>query len=262
MTVEPGKTYVIEAVDTQRRSHGERDRDARRLGAETALGAAGSEVDCAAANGPRPPAVEWQRWHSVRVRTALPKAGMQQNKRPVYVKVTRMDPSLGGGAQFKIRAREATIYGRWLTNGYDYHVEVENTTGDAMCVEVARYPASGLTYAAGPGWSGAIASFTLTVPPFGAVKQVIASGSLVGADSEGALRISACGSPVNLIPGALHVSTLPSTRWPIGSSISSPRRRTRARRGARGSGIDGSAAGCNSAARMKELDRYLERTES
>ena len=78
---------------------------------------------------------------------------MQQNKRPVFVKVTRFDPALGGGAQFKIRARESTIYGRWLTNGYDYHVEVENTTGDTMCVEVARYPASGLTYMAGPGWS-------------------------------------------------------------------------------------------------------------
>ena len=133
---------------------------------------------------------------------------MQQNKRPVYVRVTRMDPATGGGAQFKIRARESTVYGRWVTGGFDYHVEVENTTGDAMCVEVARYPASGLTYTPGPGWSGSIASFTLTVPAFGAVKQVIPNGSLVGSDSEGTLRIGACASPVNLIPGALHVSTL------------------------------------------------------
>jgi hypothetical protein len=132
---------------------------------------------------------------------------MQQNKRPVYVKVTRMDPAAGGGAQFKIRARESTVYGRWVTAGYDYHVEVENTSGDLICVEVARYPASGLSYASGPGWSGSIAAFTLTVPAFGAVKQVIPNGSLVGTDGEGTLRVSACAAPTNLVPGALHVST-------------------------------------------------------
>ena len=76
-----------------------------------------------------------------------------------------------------------------------------------MCVEVARYPASGLTYTPGPGWSGSIASFTLSVPAFGAVKQVIPNGSLVGADGEGALRINACAAPTNLLPAGLHVST-------------------------------------------------------
>ena len=142
------------------------------------------------------------------LRTALPTAGLQQNKRPVYVRVTRMDPALGGGAQFKIRAREATIYGRWLTAvGYDYHVEVENATADAMCVEVARYPASGLTYAPGPGWSGSIASFQLNVPAFGAVKQVMPKGSAVGVDSEGTLRSMPAGRRSNLLPGGLHVST-------------------------------------------------------
>ncbi len=118
-----------------------------------------------------------------------------------------MDPGIGGGSHFKIRAREGTIYGRWLTNGYDYHVEVENTTADAMCVEVARYPAAGLTYTAGPGWAGSIASFQLNVPPFGAVKQVIPKGGAVGADTEGTLRITACAAPTNLMASGLHVST-------------------------------------------------------
>ena len=68
-----------------------------------------------------------------------------------------MDPAAGGASQFKIRARESTIYGRWLTAGYDYHIEIENTTGDPMCVEVVRYPASGLTYTAGLGWVGPVA---------------------------------------------------------------------------------------------------------
>jgi hypothetical protein len=119
-----------------------------------------------------------------------------------------MDPATEGGSQFKIRAREATIYGRWLTNNFDYHIEVENTTGDAMCVEVASYPATGLSYDPYTGWGNLISVATLTVPAFGAVKQVVPSGTTVGdGDMEGTFRIGACPSPVNLIPGALHVST-------------------------------------------------------
>ena len=208
LMVEPGKTYVIDAVDPSG------DLTANAIGTLNVFAGDGvsappeANVDCTGGNGPRPPAVDVAS-DGIRcvLRTGLPTAGMQQNKRAVYVKVTRMDPATGGGSQFKIRARESTVYGRWLTAGYDYHVEVENTTGDALCVEVARYPASGLTYTAGPGWSGSIASFTMTVPPFGAVKQVIASGSLVGADSEGALRLSACAAPTNLQASGLHVST-------------------------------------------------------
>ncbi len=205
-TVEPGKTYVIETADV------DGDLTANAIGTlgiydvDGTSGPPEASVDCTAANGPRPPAVDVAS-DGIRcvLRTALPTAGMQQNKRPVYVKVTRMSAS--EASQFKIRAREATIYGRWLTAGYDYHVEVENTTGDAMCVEVARYPASGLTYTVGPGWSGAIDAITMTVPPFGAVKTVALKGSSVGTDTEGTFRIGACGSPVNLIPGALQVSS-------------------------------------------------------
>ncbi len=208
MTVEPGKTYVIDAVDPSG------DLTANAIGTLGVFAPDGvsappeASVDCTGGNGPRPPAVAVAS-DGIRcvLRTALPTAGKQLDKRPVYVKVTRMDPALGGGAQFKIRARESTIYGRWVTSGYAYHVEAENTTGDAMCVEVARYPASGLTYTPGPGWSGSIASFQMTVPAFGAVKQVIPNGSLVGGDGEGTLRVNACDTPTNLIPGALHVST-------------------------------------------------------
>ncbi len=209
LTVEPGKTYVIEAMDPSG------DLSANAMGTLNVFAPDGisappeASVDCTGANGPRAPAVDVAS-DGVRcvLRTALPAAGLQQNKRPVYVRVTRMDPALGGGAQFKIRVREGTVYGRWLTAvGYDYHVEVENATADAMCVEVARYPASGLTYTVGPGWSGSIASFQLNVPAFGAVKQVIAKGSAVGADTEGTLRLNACGSPLNVLPGGLHVST-------------------------------------------------------
>jgi hypothetical protein len=208
LNVEPGKTYVIDTLDPGG------DLAANAIGTLAVFGADGvsappeASVDCSGANGPRPPAIDVA-GDGLRciVRTVPPTAGMQQNKRPVYVKVTRMDPATGGGAQFRIRAREATVYGRWTTAGYEYHVEVENTTADPMCVEVSRYPASGLAYTPGPGWSGALASFVMTVPAFGAVKQVIAKGSVVGAASDGTLRVNACASPTNLVPGALHVST-------------------------------------------------------
>ena len=208
MTVEPGKTYVIDAVDPT----GDLTTDAiGTLGVydvDSLSSPPEANVDCTAANGRRPPAVDVNS-DGIRciVRTALPTAGMQQNKRPVYVKVTRMDPASGGGAQFKIRAREATIYGRWLTAGYDYHVEVENTAGDSACVEIAQLPRSGVTYAAGPGWSGPVTASTLNVPAFGAAKVVIPKGVPVGADTEGTLRINACSTPTNLLPAGLHVST-------------------------------------------------------
>ncbi len=210
MTVEPGKTYVVETADTQS------DLTANAIGAvgvyapDSVSAPAEAYVDCSGGNGSRPPAVDVAN-DGIRcvIRTVLPNwvNGARLNKRPVYIKVTRMDPAAGGGSQFKIRVRESTIYGRWLTAGYDYHVEVENTTGDAMCVEVTRYPASGLLWSPGPGWSGSIASSTMIVPAFGAVKQVIPNGSAVGTDLDGTLRISACDSPTNLIPGALHAST-------------------------------------------------------
>jgi hypothetical protein len=207
LTVEPGKTYVVEAADVSG------DLAANALGTLGVYAVDGvsappeATVDCTAANGPRPPAVEVAGDGLRCVIRTLPPAGTLLNKRPVYVKATRLDPAAGGGSQFKVRARESTVYGRWVTAGYDYHVEVENTTADAMCVEVSRYPATGLSYAPGPGWTGSVSSFTLTVPAFGAVKQVIPAGSLVGTDGTGALRISACGTPTNLIPAGLHVST-------------------------------------------------------
>jgi hypothetical protein len=205
--VEPGKTYVVEAIDPS--SH----LTANALGTlgvyalDGVSAPAEASVDCTGGSGLRPPAVDVASDGLRCVIRTLPPSSTLLNKRPLYLKVTRMDPAVGGGSQFRIRARESTVYGSWLTAGYDFHVEVENTTADSTCVEVARYPASGLVYVPGPGWSGSIASFTMTVPAFGAASQVIPNGSLVGVDSAGTMRIGACGSPANLLPGGLHVST-------------------------------------------------------
>ena len=164
LTVEPGKTYVVEAADV------DGDLTANAIGTLGVFAVDGvsappeATVDCTAANGPRPPAAAVAGDGIRCVVRTVPPSGTLLNKRPVYLKVTRMDPATGGGVQFKVRAREGTVYGRWLTAGYDYHVEVENTTGDATCVEVTRYPASGLAYTPGPGWTGTL----MLVPADGA----------------------------------------------------------------------------------------------
>ena len=83
------------------------------------------------------------------VRTFPPTPGNTQNKRGVYVAVAAVT-----GSSFQIRVRESTIYGRWTTNGYDFHVELQNTTADSMCAEIIFLPNTGDSYAG--TWSGGL----------------------------------------------------------------------------------------------------------
>ena len=199
---EPGKTYVVEAVDP------DSDLVSNTVGALHVYAANGTttppaetNVDCTAST--RAPAMELPVAVSGMrcvVRTFPPSPGNTQNKRGLYVAVGLVD-----GPSFDIRVRESTIYGRWTTNGYDFHVELENTTADAMCAEVIFLPNAGESYAG--TWSGGLTTLQLTIPPFGANKTVFANGTLVHADNKGTLRIGACASPTNFVPTALHVST-------------------------------------------------------
>ncbi len=121
----------------------------------------------------------------------------------MYIRVARYIDTA-----FQIRVRESTVYGRWTTNGYDFHVEVQNTTWQEMCVQVVFYPNSGMTYTAG-AWTGPVLLGTsLTIPPFGANKYVLPNGTQVGTDKRGSLRIGACPAPVTLNTAAVHVNTL------------------------------------------------------
>ena len=97
----------------------------------------------------------------------------------MYIRVARFIDTA-----FQIRVRESTVYGRWTTNGYDFHVEVQNTTAESMCAQVMFYPNSGMTYTGGV-WTGpALTAFaSLTIPPFGASKYVLPNGTLVGTDN-------------------------------------------------------------------------------
>ncbi len=169
---EPGKTYAVEVVDPNS------DLAANTIGTLNANDASGvsapseTNVDCTA--NTRAPALEVASdGKRCIVRTFPPAPGNTQNKRGIYVAVgSVMGPS------FQIRVRESTIYGRWTTNGYDFHVELQNTTADSMCAEIMLLPGTGDIYTG--AWSGGLTVTTLTIPPFGANKVVFASGTLVG----------------------------------------------------------------------------------
>ena len=203
MMIEPGKTYSVDVLDT----NGDLTQNA--IGSVSIFNADGTsallEASTGCGVGTRAAAVDLNADGIRCLVRAAPPNGTTLGKRPAYIKVTRMDAGAGGGSEFRIRARESTQYGRWSTNGYEMHVELQNTTADAMCAEVALYPSNGLTLAG--TWTPAIGVFTITVPALGAVKQIIANGTTVGGQTTGTMRIGACASPVDFVPEALHVST-------------------------------------------------------
>ena len=196
---EPGKSYVVEVVDPYS------DLSANTIGSVSITDASGvsappeATVDCTA--NTRAPALEVASdGKRCVVRAFPPSIGNAQNKRGVYVGVGSVS-----GASFQIRVRESTIYGRWTTNGYDFHVELENTSADAVCAEIVFYPNAGDTFSG--TWSGGLLiQPPVNIPPFGANKIVLPNGTLVAGDVKGTMRIGACGT-ANLVPSALHVST-------------------------------------------------------
>ena len=198
---EPGKTYAVEVVDPYS------DLASNTIGAVNVTDGSGvsapseTNVDCTA-NARAPALVVASDGIRCIVRVFPPTVGNTQNKRGIYVAVGSV-----AGPSFQIRVRESTIYGRWTTNGYDFHVELENTTADALCAQILFLPNAGDSYSG--TWSGGLMQTTLTIPAFGANKFVFPNGTLVGAlnDNKGTLRIGACATPVNFVPSALHVST-------------------------------------------------------
>ncbi len=202
---EPGKTYVVDILDPYS------DLGANVIGAVAVTdgGVAGNPppeansncLTATAAN--RAPGLEVSAdgWRCI-IRTFTPSNGATQNKRGIYVSIGK-----GGGISFQIRVREATMYGRWSTNGYDFHIELQNTTADSMCAEIVLNPQTGYLYN-GTVWSipGPVFSTQLTVPAMGAIKTVVPNGTLSGGALRGALRITDCGSG-ELVPNGLHVSS-------------------------------------------------------
>ncbi len=199
--IEPGKTYVVDALDPYTdypsgsvSGLGIYESDGTTTPpAETNVNCAASAIAPGASNfGKR-----------CIIRAFSPVAGYTKNIREVYIRVARYIDTA-----FQIRVRESTVYGRWTTNGYDFHVEVQNTTSEAMCAQVVFYPNSGMTYTAG-AWTGpTLLGTSLTIPPFGAHKYVLPNGTQVGTDNRGSLRIGACPTPVTLNTAAVHVNTL------------------------------------------------------
>lgn len=196
---EPGKTYAIDFFDPY---------------SDDGLGPSGialfnsdgttspTETQYSCSQGGRAPAVSPNFGFRCVLRMFAPQLTALQNRK-VYI---RVDPFFTG-EQFQLRVTEATIYGRWTTNTYDFHIEMQNTTGQSVCAQIWLYGNSGLTYSAG-SWGGPIEWLgDFTIPAYGANKTIVPSGHLVGTDNRGTWRIHACaGGPQNFTPGALNVS--------------------------------------------------------
>ena len=203
--VEPGKTYVIEGIDPYADSG---------FGSVFPMGVYASDgtttpppetqVDCSVGGAndiaPGMGLAGGNNGYRCFVRTYLPTGTTTLGKRAIFIKATKWPTSPGS---FQMRVRESTIYGRWTTNGYDFHVELQNTTMDPVCAYVLLYPNASF---AGP--TATVSVYTVNVPANGANKIIIPNGTVVGADKRGTLHVQACPSaPITLNVGSLHVST-------------------------------------------------------
>ena len=201
---EPAKTYVVDILDP----YG--DLGANVVGAVAVTDSGGTlappeaNSNCSLAAADRAPGlnVTGDGWRCI-IRTFTPTNGATQNKRGIFVGV-----GTGGGTSFQIRVRESTMYGRWTTNSYNFHVELQNTTGDSMCAQIVLNPETGYTYSGGV-WTvpaGALQVQNLTVPAMGAIKTIIPNGTLSGGAIRGTMRITDCGTG-QLVPDGLNVSS-------------------------------------------------------
>lgn len=197
--IEPGKTYVVDAVDPYTDYI---NGSVAGLGIYeidgTTTPPAETDVNCGAES--IAPGLANFGLRCI-IRAFVP-SGTTLNDRLVFIRVDQWV-----NTAFQIRVRESTVYGRWTTNNYDFHVEVQNTTAKSVCAQIIFYPNSGLTYSGGV-WSGPLAVAVLTIPPFGANKYVLPDGTLVGTDKRGTLRVGACFTSVDLNSAAIQVNTL------------------------------------------------------
>jgi hypothetical protein len=197
--IEPGKTYVIDLLDPYE------DLGFNFVGTVGVFASDGTssppetEVDCNTRT--IAPAIEVGNDGVRCIVRAFTPDGTTLQKRGIYISVT----TTGFAPQFRIRVSESTYYGRWTTNGYDMHIELQNTTQDPICGQILYYPGTGLTYSGG-AWPFGYQNIELTVPAFGAIKYVLPAGTLSHGDNKGTFRVGACNSPVNLMTNSLTVN--------------------------------------------------------
>lgn len=206
---EPGKTYVVDILNPYD------DLGSNVIGSVmvTDGGIANNpppeaNSNCGAAATSRAPGLEVSNdgWRCI-IRTWTPGVDglpgpWNQNKRGIYIGV-----GSGQGTSFQIRIRESTIYARWSTTGYDFHVELQNTTADSMCAEVVLNPDTGYSWN-GSTWTvpASIHAEQLIVPAMGAIKTIVGIATPSGGKFRGTMRINDCGTG-ELVPGALNVSS-------------------------------------------------------
>jgi hypothetical protein len=211
--VEPGKTYVIEGIDPYAdKGSGSFDSMGIYDADGTTTPPAETQVNCgisdSSGNGTGAeeiaPAILNYGPRCI-VRTYYPDGATTLNKRKIFIYVDHF----GTNNAAQIRVRESSIYGRWTTNGYDFHVELQNTTADSICIYVLLFPNAGLTFSAGAFGNLPIHVSSLTVPAYGANKVVIPNGTAVGASSDlrGTMRLQSCPTSPSFNTDGLNVST-------------------------------------------------------
>jgi hypothetical protein len=105
----------------------------------------------------------------------------------------------GGGSLFHIRLRESTIFSRWTVNGYDMHIELQNTTADQADVQVCLFGDTG-----GSG-TPVVGCDSLAIPGWGSAKLVKPAGSI--APNRGTLRVIGSTAGGNYVPGQINLQT-------------------------------------------------------
>jgi hypothetical protein len=201
--VEAGRAYVVEAVDS------DGDSSTSALGSMSLFDITGIHLmpdmasDCTPSLSALPPVL----LNGSRcVLYVLPPDISTTNLKAVYVRIDQ-----GSSAGFNVRVRDTTMFGRWTTNGYEFHIEFDNTTTASVCAQALLYRESGYTFVVG-GWGdaslpGNLRRYNVTIPPNGSAKIVVPAGTQVGASSRGTLRILPCGAVgTQFLPGSVHIS--------------------------------------------------------
>jgi hypothetical protein len=101
------------------------------------------------------------------------------------------------GSSFQVRMRESTIYSRWTVNGYDMHVELQNTGANTANAQVCLYGDA--------GGGDILACSPFDIPGHGSTKIVYPSLSI--SPNRGGLRVGASPIGTVFVPGQVNLQT-------------------------------------------------------
>jgi hypothetical protein len=192
--VEAGKSYVVEALDPYEDLGGNSIGDVAIFEADGTTPMTNAWVNCSSYSGNLAPATappSLEVGNDGRRCIVRPFTAGNPPPKNITIRVTE-----DFGPQFQIRMRESTIYGRWTVNGYDMHVEIQNTSAQEVDVETLLYSDA-----------GDLVGFNFfEIPAYGSSKVVYPHNSIN--PNRGTLRViaDAFGNTV-FVPGQVNLQT-------------------------------------------------------